>query len=86
MSLRWNTCKLLSPEGQRGIPVEFHFLSGRELFDSTILSADRHHSSAGEWVVYGDHRWLHGGRGDATRLRVTTRALFIIRMLHTTRD
>src|SRR5690242_499566 len=57
MSLRWNTCKLLSPEGQRGIPIEFHFLSGRELYDSTILSADRHHSSAGEWVVHGDHRW-----------------------------
>jgi len=61
MSLAWNTRLLLSPYVGGGpieaVPVEFHFLSHRELYDSTIRSADRHHSSAGEWAVYGDHHW-----------------------------
>jgi hypothetical protein len=61
MSLAWNTRLLLSPKMQdqpiTPVPVEFHFLSHRELYDNTILTVDRHHSSAGEWVAYGDHHW-----------------------------
>jgi len=61
MGLASNTRRLMSvgPKGERiaPIPVEFHFLSHRELYDNTIVTVDRHHSSAGEWVVYGDHHW-----------------------------
>src|SRR5262245_38211076 len=61
MALQWNTRQLMLPKstGESVIPtpVEFHFLSRRELYDSTIVTADRHHSSAGEWAVYGDHHW-----------------------------
>jgi hypothetical protein len=45
------------PKAERPIPVEIHFLSYRELYDDSIFSVDRHHSSAGEWVVYGDQHW-----------------------------
>src|SRR5262249_14635873 len=38
-------------------PVEFHFLSRRELYDSSILTADRYSSSAGEWVAWGSQPW-----------------------------
>ena len=59
MALIWNTRQLISSasrsEPSRPTPVEFHFLSHRELYDSTIVTVDRHHSSAGEWVVRGDH-------------------------------
>ena len=61
MALAWNTRQLLSaePKGEpvASTPVEFHFVSRRELYDNTISTADRHHSSAGEWVVLGDHHW-----------------------------
>ena len=51
MVLAWNTRQLLSSEPGMATPVEFHFLSRRELYDSAIITADRHHSSAGEWVL-----------------------------------
>jgi hypothetical protein len=61
MALAWNTSQLLSAgSGDKpasATPVEFHFLSRRELFDSTISTVDRYHSSAGEWAVLGDHHW-----------------------------
>jgi hypothetical protein len=61
MALAWNTRQLTSAAsgGEVGsaTPVEFHFLSRRELYDSTILTADRHHSSAGQWAVLGDGHW-----------------------------
>jgi hypothetical protein len=61
MALAWNTRQLIamSSKGAAGsvTPVEFHFHSRRELFDCTILTADRHHSSAGEWAMLGDHHW-----------------------------
>jgi len=59
MALAWNTRQLIlsGSTGSGATPVEFHFLSRRELYDSTIISADRHHSSAGEWAVHGDHHW-----------------------------
>jgi hypothetical protein len=62
MALVWNTRQLLNssptePKRDAPTPVEFHFLSRRELYDNTIITADRHHSSAGEWVIFGDHRW-----------------------------
>lgn len=61
MALAWNTRQLIAA-GSSGVagrhtPIEFHFLSRRELYDCTILTADRHHSSAGEWAMYGDHHW-----------------------------
>jgi hypothetical protein len=61
MALQWNTRQLMlsksTGESVSPTPVEFHFLSRRELYDNMIVTADRHHSSAGEWVVYGDHHW-----------------------------
>ena len=33
------------------VSVEYHLLSWRELYDKPILTADRHSSSAGEWVI-----------------------------------
>jgi hypothetical protein len=61
MSLAWNTRKLASAEcgddAQTPTPVEFHFLSRRELYDSSILTADRYSSSAGEWVAWGAYPW-----------------------------
>lgn len=54
----WNTGQLLSRANgdapAEETPVEYHLLSWRELYDKSILSADRHHSSAGEWVLHGD--------------------------------
>jgi hypothetical protein len=55
VGLAWNTKRLLAAQAEgetaRGSRVEYHFLSGRRLFDATIVTADRNHSSAGEWVV-----------------------------------
>ena len=61
MALAWNTRQLMS-SGSTGksaspTPVEFHFLSRRRLYDSSIVTADPDHSSAGEWVVHGDGHW-----------------------------
>jgi hypothetical protein len=61
MSLAWNTEQLLNAAAGKSVPdrsaVEYHFLSWRELYDKSIISADRHHSSAGEWVVLGDRHF-----------------------------
>src|SRR5438874_1825666 len=61
MALAWNTLKLLSPETEEvtgtPTPVEFHFVTSRELYDNTILTADRYSSSAGEWVAMGKYPW-----------------------------
>ena len=61
MALAWNTRKLLSSEAEEATraptPVEFHFLTRRELYDNTILTADRYSSSAGEWVAMGEYPW-----------------------------
>ena len=61
MSLAWNTQQLLSAASgaatSESTAVEYHFLSWRELYDKSILTADRHHSSAGEWVLLGDHHF-----------------------------
>jgi hypothetical protein len=47
----------MSSESNGSTHAEFHFLSERELYDNTIMTVDRHHSSAGEWVVHGDFHW-----------------------------
>jgi hypothetical protein len=57
VSLAWNTSQLLgaggdSPTGER-IPIEYHLLTGRELYDAKIISADRYSSGAAEWVFRG---------------------------------
>jgi len=57
MSLAWNTRELLREAHTSGAPIEYHFLSNRQLFDSTILTADITHSSAGHFAVFGDSRW-----------------------------
>lgn len=58
MGIVWNTRQLQSAAGSGAAvertSVEYHLHSWRELYDKSILSADRHHSSAGEWVVHGD--------------------------------
>ena len=55
MSLIWNTRKLLgiesSDEAAKRTTVEYHFLSWRELYDKSILTADRYSSGAAQWVV-----------------------------------
>ena len=57
MSLAWNTRKLLgnetSAESEGRTTVEYHFLSWRELYDKSILTADRYSSDAAQWVVRG---------------------------------
>ena len=61
MSLAWNTEQLLNAAAGKPVPdhtaVEYHFLSWRELYDKSIISPDRHHSSAGEWVLRGDRHF-----------------------------
>ena len=61
MALAWNTRQLIAASSSwvagRHTPIEFHFLSRRELYDCTFVTADRHHSSAGEWALHGDHHW-----------------------------
>jgi hypothetical protein len=61
LSLVWNTKHLLAPasgaEMPAGIDVEYHLLSGRELYDKSILTADRYSSGAAAWVIRGDHRF-----------------------------
>jgi hypothetical protein len=58
LAIERNTKRLLAAAagenaGER-TPVECHILSWRELYDKSIITADRHHSSAGEWVLWGD--------------------------------
>lgn len=53
MALAWNTREWLAHARSEtsGSKIEFHFLRGKALFDETGISPDRHHSSAGEWVM-----------------------------------
>jgi hypothetical protein len=55
----WNTKRLLTQvsgaEMPAGIAVEYHLLSGRELYDKSIITADRYSSGAAAWVIRGDH-------------------------------
>lgn len=55
MSLASNTQSMLAPIGREGertaIRVEYHMLSWRELYDKSIITADRYSSGAGEWVI-----------------------------------
>lgn len=55
MSLAWNikqyTESTLHTDSSKRVSVEYHLLSWRELYDKSILTADRYSSSAGEWVV-----------------------------------
>jgi len=57
MSLAWNTREMIDGECAAGTPIEYHFLSGRQLFDSSIATIDINHSSAGHFAVLGDGRW-----------------------------
>ncbi len=57
MGLRWNTANLLVTESisekTERTAVEYHFLSWRELYDKSILTADRYSSGAAQWVIQG---------------------------------
>jgi hypothetical protein len=58
VSLAWNTKRLLNASGnalsEKGTPVEYHLSSARELYDATIISADRYSSGSAEWVLRGN--------------------------------
>jgi hypothetical protein len=57
MAIERNTKRLLDAvhgEEAACTSVEYHLLSWRELYDKSIITADRHHSSAGEGVLRGD--------------------------------
>jgi hypothetical protein len=58
VAIERNTKRLLAAavgeDGGEHTPVEYHVLSWRELYDKSIIAADRHHSSAGQWVLRGD--------------------------------
>ena len=74
MSLTWNSKKLLGPEslpeGERRTRVEYHFLSWRELYDKTILTADRYSSGAAEWAIQ------NGGIDGLYSVRVVSRPFY----------
>lgn len=57
MSLAWNTRGFLhtepSADSVERTSIEYHFLSWRELYDKSILTADRYSSGAAQWVVQG---------------------------------
>ena len=61
MSLAWNTKQLLAQAAGEKVPefraVEYHLLSWRELYDKSIITADRYSSGAGEWVISGDRHF-----------------------------
>lgn len=58
MSLRKNTTQLVSsgPDTTQAdsAAIEYHLLSWRELYDKSIVTADRYSSGAGEWIIRGD--------------------------------
>jgi hypothetical protein len=74
MSLASNTRHLLRTASGEEAPehasVEYHLLSWRELYDQSIVSADRYSSSAGEWVIWGDRHFY--------TVTVTTRPVYIL--------
>ena len=57
MYLAWNTQRLLGlasrSESPDFFPIEYHFYSWRELYDKSILTADRYSSGAARWVIQG---------------------------------
>ena len=40
-----------------GVGSKYHLRSWRELYDRSIITADRHHSSMHEWVLRGDRHF-----------------------------
>jgi hypothetical protein len=74
MSLASNTKHLLSIASGNEAPeraaVEYHLLSWREVYDRSIISADRYSSSAGEWVIRGDRHFY--------TVTVTTRPVYTL--------
>jgi hypothetical protein len=54
MSLAWNTKQIVAARDGKTVggrdAVEYHLRTSRELYDAAIISADRHHSSAGRWA------------------------------------
>jgi hypothetical protein len=71
-ALAWNTKQMLAHVAGENVPestpVEYHLPSWRELYDKSIIPADRYSSGAGEWVVSGDRHFY--------RVTVTTRPFY----------
>jgi hypothetical protein len=61
MGLAQNTKQLVDAAAATQVAertaVEYHFLSWRELYDKSIITADRYSSGAAEWVLRGDRHF-----------------------------
>lgn len=61
MSLARNTNLLLAATSDTDVSgrtaVEYHLLTWRELYDKSIITADRSSSGSGEWVLRGDRHF-----------------------------
>jgi hypothetical protein len=61
MTLACNTRHLLDavPAGQspESVSIEYHMLSWREIYDKSIITADRYSSGAARWVIRGGDRF-----------------------------
>ena len=61
MYLAWNTQQLLGvepiSESTGSCPIEYHLNSWRELYDKSIITADRYSSGAARWVIRGGHQF-----------------------------
>ncbi len=58
MYLAWNTRRLLGLESTSeftdSCAIEYHLNSWRELYDKSILTADRYSSGSARWIIRGD--------------------------------
>jgi hypothetical protein len=74
MSLAWNIRKhvedTLPEDSSKRVSVEYHLLSWRELYDKSIITADRYSSGAGEWVIQSSKTFY--------QVTVLTRPFYII--------
>lgn len=61
MDLSSNTRHLLGliqpAESIKSIPIEYHLLSWRELYDKSIITTDRYSSHAAQWVIQGEKQF-----------------------------
>lgn len=74
MSLAWNIRKYfedtLHKDSLERFSVEYHLLSWRELYDKSIITADRYSSGAGEWVIRSSKKFY--------QVTVLTRPFYLI--------
>lgn len=74
MSLAWNIRKhvedTLPEDSSKRVSVEYNLLSWRELYDKSIITADRYSSGAGEWVIQSSKKFY--------QVTVLTRPFYVI--------